>query len=144
MQKLTTLLTVILQAVAASSLFVVVGVQSTAVVTGEKARGYTFELAQPSCNPERTGSYGTWSYLMFPGGPTHTIEIKRDGNDVVLINSFTDGSEFQRTLTQRAGADDCAWSDPASEETDEWYEITAAGLRMNDTDGFIRLVPPER
>ena len=142
MQKLTTLLSVTLQAVAASALFVVVGVQPTAAVTGDTARGNTFERAQRRCTPDSAGSYGTWSYLMYRGGPTHTLEIEKDGNNVVLINSFSDGSGFRRTLTQRAGTGDCAWSDPASEETDEWYEITAEGLKMNDRDGFIRLAPP--
>ena len=86
----------------------------------------------------------TWSYVWYAGGPTHTLEIKKDGNDVVLVNAFSDGTGFQRTLSRRPASRDCAWSDPASEDLKEWYDITDEGLRMNDASGFIRLVPPKR
>ncbi len=90
------------------------------------------------CPPDSDGSYGTWSYLMFRGGPTHTLEIKQDGSDVVLINRYSDGSQSRKILTRCQACGDCAWSDRASEHFDEWFEITASGLKLNDRGGFVR------
>lgn len=77
-------------------------------VTSEEAPGRSLGLTQPSCNPNSTGSYGTWAYVMFDGGPTYTIVIREEGNDVILISSFTDGSRSESMLVRRRNGDDCA------------------------------------
>ena len=77
---------------------------------------------------------------MFDGGPTHTIELRGNGDDVTLTNSYSDGSSGRIAVTPRQApgrTNHCAWSGSEG----EWFEITDEGLRINDADGFIRLVP---